>query len=235
MASAEYLPETLSRALYPELSRRAKSPNGDVAGVLRPAVRDLLAVSIPAAGALVIGASALLPLIFGPDLTPYAWILTVLGLAVPGRFLAILLGVTLTSADAQGRRVAITVIAVIFGQGLNIALLPVIGITAAVMASLVTTLSLVIPYALESRRRFGAVARPQDVLSPLFRTGLAALPALGFRVLNSADTSRAGLVVSLIIYTVCYGLATLTVSRLMGWLGRPGVGAMAGGDPASRA
>jgi O-antigen/teichoic acid export membrane protein len=235
MASAEYLPETLSRALYPELSRRAKSPNGDVAGVLRPAVRDLLAVSIPASGALVIGASALLPLIFGPDLAPYAWILTVLGLAVPGRFLAILLGVTLTSADAQGRRVAITVIAVIFGQGLNIALLPVIGITAAVMASLVTTLCLVVPYALESRHRFGAVVRPQDVLSPLFRTGVAALPALGFRMLNGADTSRAGLVISLVIYAACYGLATLTVSRLMGWLGRPGVATLAGGDPAPRA
>ena len=177
IASAEYIPETMSRAVYPDLSRRAMGSGGPVVDLMRPAVRDLLLISIPVPVVLAIGGSAVLPAIFGPELASYWWILTVLGFAVPARFLVLLFGVSLTSANAQGRRVAITGLAVFCGQGLDLLLLPMIGVPAAVIASLVTTTLLLIPYAREVRSRFGMPFRMGDVLTPLACAAVAAVPA----------------------------------------------------------
>ena len=211
IASAEYLPESLSRAVYPDLSRRSASPDGQVHDIMRPATRDLLRLSLPIPIALLCGGSAVLPLIFGPELAPYAWILTVLGFAIPARFLCILFGVSLTSANAQGRRVAITAVAVVCGQGLDLLLLPFIGVPAAVAASIVTTILLLIPYTREVWQRFGKPIRLSDVLVPLGCACVAAVPALGLRVLLGGPDRPLEFAASMVVYGVGYLAAMLSM------------------------
>ena len=203
IASAEYLPEAMSRAIYPHLSRRTIGLDGGAHDVVLPAVRDLLRLSMPVPVCLLIGGSAVLPIIFGPELAPYAWILTVLGLAIPARFLVILYGVALTSANAQGLRVLITAVAVVCGQGLNLIFLPLIGVPAAVAASIVTTVLLLIPYAWEVRHRFGGLFRPEDLLAPLAAALVAAIPAVAVTlVLGNSSILAVGLI--LVVFGACY-------------------------------
>jgi O-antigen/teichoic acid export membrane protein len=211
MASAEYIPEAIGRAAYPDLARRLAHAGGEAADVMQPATRDLLLISLPLPIALAIGGSAVLPVVFGPELTPYTWILTVLGFMIPARFLVILFGVALTSANAQGRRAAITGLAVLVGQGLNLLLLPVIGVPAAVMGSILTTCMLLIPYAREVRHRFGTSVRPGDVLVPLACSCLAAVPALACRAVLQSRDAPLGLAATLLVYGVGYLAMTLSL------------------------
>jgi O-antigen/teichoic acid export membrane protein len=229
ITSAEYIPDSMSRAAYPDLSRRTATVGGDVHGVMRPATRDLLRLSIPIPIVLLAGGSAVLPAIFGPELAPYAWILTVLGLAIPARFLVILFGVSLTSANAQGRRVAITAVAVVFGQGLDLLLLPFIGVPAAVMASIVTTTLLLVPYAREIWRRFGTPIWWRDILVPLGCACAAAVPALGLRVLLGGPDRLLELAAVLSVYGIGYLAAMLSMPALQAaWRrARGGPGALA--------
>jgi O-antigen/teichoic acid export membrane protein len=188
IASAEYLPETMGRAMYPDLARRAQRAPDSLGEALRPALRDLLALSVPIPFVLAIGGSTLLPLVFGSDLTGYSWILTVLGVGIPMRFMVVLLGVSLSSADAQGRRALITGVALVVGQGLDLLLLPIIGVPAAVLASMVTTLMLLIPYLREVQGRLGMPFGPSDLGVPIGCAVFASLPALGCRaVLGGGD------------------------------------------------
>jgi O-antigen/teichoic acid export membrane protein len=204
IASAEYLPETMGRAVYPELARRALESPSQLSDVMRPAIRDLLSVSMPVPLALVIGGSAVLPILFGPELASYSWILMVLGLAVPARFAVVLFGVSLSSSNAQGRRAVITGLALVVGQGLNVLLLPRIGVPAAVLASIVTTLMLLIPYGREIHARFGVPVRLMDVMTPLGCSCLAAVPAVGCHVLLGGGAGLLVTAVTLSIYSLIY-------------------------------
>lgn len=213
IASAEYIPEAMGRAVYPELARRAVQSPGQVADVMRPAIRDLLSLSIPIPVALVIGGSAVLPIVFGSELAGYAWILTVLGFGVPARFAVVLFGLWLSSADAQGRRAAITAVALVVGQGLDLLLLPLVGVQAAVLASIVTTLLLLIPYVREIRGRFGVPVKMADVIAPLACACLAAIPAVGCRVLLGGGDATLVIASMLSVYCLAYVGAMLGLAR----------------------
>lgn len=211
MASAEYIPEAIGRAAYPELARRLGRKGGDATDVIQPAIRDLLLISLPLPIALAIGGSAVLPVVFGPDLAPYTWILTVLGFMIPARFLVILFGVSLTSANAQGRRAAITGLAVLVAQGLNVVLLPIIGIPAAVLASILTTCMLLVPYAREISHRFGMPIRRWDVVVPLACSCLAAVPALACRAVLANHSAFLELAATMLVFGVGYLVAIMAL------------------------
>ena len=91
---------------------------------------------------------------------------------------------------------AITTVAVVYGQGLDILLLPLIGVPAAVAASLVTTTLLLIPYAREVRRRFGEPLQAGYLLRPLACACAAAVPALAFNALVGSSSGRVGVMQS---------------------------------------
>ncbi len=213
MASAEYIPEAIGRAAFPDLARRLAPTAGKTANVMRPATRDLLLIALPMPIALAIGGSAVLPIVFGPELAPYSWILVVLGFMIPARFLVILFGVALTSGNAQGRRAAITGLAVLVGQGMNLLLLPVIGVPEAVLGSIVTTCMLLIPYAREVRHRFGMPVRPRDVIAPLVCSCVAAVPALACQAVLPNRDSHMGLAATLLVYGIAYVSLILVLRR----------------------
>ncbi len=178
ISSAEYLPDALSRAALPDLSRHAVAARDQAHKLLRLASEDLLNLSVPIPFALVTVGWGLLPLFFGSALEPYSWILIALGIGVPARFLVLLYGMSLTSADAQGRRVAVTLVAVVAGQSINVLLLPVIGVPAAVVASLTTTTLLLTQYLRFIGKSFGTPLVAASILRPVVRSIIPAVPAL---------------------------------------------------------
>jgi hypothetical protein len=121
----------------------------------------------------------------------------------------ILFGVSLTSANAQGRRAAITGLAVLIGQGMNLVLLPILGVPAAVLGFIVTTCLLLVPYAREIRNRFGSPVRRSDVLGPLACSCLAAVPALLCRSILPDRDGALAILVTLSVYGVVYVAAAI--------------------------
>lgn len=161
IGAIEYLPDALSRAAYPALARDAAANPAAAAALLGRASAFLLVVG---AGIPVVLAPAA-PAIMGLLLTPEAaeaggWILAGLAVAVPFRFLGHLHGIALTSADAQGRRVLAASLALVLVVLVDVALIPRIGIAAAVVAAVGAAALVMSLYALFARRQFGSVGLP---------------------------------------------------------------------------
>ncbi len=130
---AEYHPETVSRAIYPRLSREYAIDPAEAAAILRPAARELLALGIAIPFGFALAGSWLIGLVFGPDYTAYAWLLVAFGVAMPFRYQGFILGVALTSAERQAERTRAMAIAVVISLALNLALIPSLGIVGALI------------------------------------------------------------------------------------------------------
>lgn len=185
LAAAEYVPEAVARASYPRVARAYQLGPKKIAAELRPTAAFLLAAGMSVPMVLVVGGQWIMATLFGPDVVPYAWIVAPLGAMVPLRFLSHLFGMTLTSTDAQGRRVVAVVIALALVLGVDIVLIPLVGIGGAVIGSLVASLSVFVAYAVPIVRQLGqmnlvGVGVRYGVLSvALGLIGLAIAPALG--------------------------------------------------------
>ena len=130
---AVYHPETVSRAIYPRLSREYAIDPAEAAAILRPAARELLALGIAIPFGFALAGSWLIGLVFGPDYTAYAWLLVAFGVAMPFRYQGFILGVALTSAERQAERTRAMAIAVVISLALNLALIPSLGIVGALI------------------------------------------------------------------------------------------------------
>jgi O-antigen/teichoic acid export membrane protein len=203
VAAFEYLPETLSRSIYPELSRTFVSEPGRVAALLRPAARFLLGVGVPIPFALLVAGDDAMALLLGNEYATYGWLLVALAIVVPVRYLGYLFGMTLTGTDAQGKRVLAVSLALLLTVTLNAALLPRIGIVAAVI---VTVLSAVLISAIYLRDVVGRFGNPQ-LGRPLGLTvGAASVAALVALAARPAAGDLGAVAVFLVAYAVLYGL-----------------------------
>jgi len=107
------------------------------------------------------------------------------GVAMPFRYLGFVFGVALTSAGLQGLRTRVLAVAVVGSLVLNVVLIPVIGITGAlvaVVAGWVITSVLVVP---DVERVFGRVLSARDLVRfvtvalAAFLVGLAVRAVVG--------------------------------------------------------
>ncbi len=157
VAAFEYLPEAVSRAAYPELSRRVVERPTEVVPLLGRGARVLVLVGAIVPGAALVGGPWLLETIFGTAIGAYAWVVAALAVVVPFRFLGYLWGTALTSSDAQGRRVAAALVALGIVMVTEVVLLPTLGILGAVLAALAAAIAVSALYGRHVRSRFGAV------------------------------------------------------------------------------
>lgn len=193
---AEYHPETVSRAIYPRLSREYTTDPAGAAAVLRPASRELLALGIAIPFGFALAGSWLIGLVFGPDYTAYAWLLVAFGVAMPFRFVGFILGVALTSAERQSQRTRAMAIAVVISLVLNLALIPGLGIVGALIAVVTGWVVNCILLARDVEPIFGRVISVRDVVRFLGLALLAFLAGLLVRAIvgNALADPIAGLV-----------------------------------------
>jgi O-antigen/teichoic acid export membrane protein len=163
-AAAEYLPEAVSRAIYPRLVRNVANDPPRATVILTIATRDLLAVGVAIPFGFAVVGGWLISVLYGADFARFDWLLIGFGLAMPFRYVGMLFGFALTSADLQARRLRALAVAVVVSLGVSIALLPSIGVAGALVAGVagwVTNFLLLTPDVL---RTFGRVLQVQDVV-----------------------------------------------------------------------
>lgn len=179
VAAFEYLPQTLGRAVLPDVARaHVANSDGSHAEVVAPAVAMLLALSIPVPFAMVLGGTWILQVLLGEGSATVGWIMAWLALALPFRFLAYLYGTLLTGSDAQAVRVRALLGALIMLIVVDIIAIPVVGIAGGILGYLGSSLALFMLYEQDARRVFGLGDAARQAVVPLLVSCAAVVPAL---------------------------------------------------------
>jgi O-antigen/teichoic acid export membrane protein len=180
---AEYLPEAVSRAIYPRMSREFATDPGWAAATLVAATRELLALGIAIPFGFALVGSWLLGLLYGPTFSAYAWLLVAFGVAMPFRYLGLIFGGALTSAGPQDRRVRALAIAVVLSLVLNVVLIPALGITGALIAVVVSWMTNCVVLAVDVDRIFGPTLSLRDIVKFVALAGLAFVVGMAVRTI----------------------------------------------------
>jgi O-antigen/teichoic acid export membrane protein len=157
ISAFEYLPDALSRAAFPQISKLAVQDPDRVRTVVGATATSLLALACLGPVVFVTGADTLMDLLLGASVEQSSVVLAALSLVLPFRFLAYLFGMTLTSSDAQGRRVLAASLALVAVLAIDLVGIPIVGIGAAVAGSLAAAAILFATYAVSVARRFGSI------------------------------------------------------------------------------
>jgi O-antigen/teichoic acid export membrane protein len=186
IAAFEYVPESASRGVFPEIARRFISAPNEVAPLLGRVARGLLLVGGAIPAALLVSGDALLKDLFDSPAAS-AWVLGPLSIVVPIRYLGHLYGIALTSAHSQGRRVAASSVALVVVVAGNLIGIPAYGLGGSVVSAIVAAVVVGSMYAFFVRRLFGAIGiGPALLLSVGLMSGAAALVGLVVRVVSPA-------------------------------------------------
>jgi O-antigen/teichoic acid export membrane protein len=206
IAAFDYLPDTASRAAYPDLSRLAERGDGSVVPLLRRTTRALLLLGAAVPVVLIPAGAWLMTALFGDAAGPVPGILGLLAIAVPIRYVAALYGVTLVSGDVPGRRLIAGLAGLACVLLVDIVGIPLFGLPAAVAATLGAASIALGLYATFVRRRFGAVGLVAADVLPI-----AAAASIGIAVgLVAGSVLPPPLAAA--VAAVSYGLAV--------WVGR---------------
>ena len=184
VAAAEYVPDAVSRAIYPTLVRQRAEESGAPSSVLARTLRDMVALGIAIPFGFALVGYALIELIYGPDLASYAWLFIAFGLAMPFRYVGFVFGVAVTSAGLQRKRARAMAIAVALSLALNVILLPTIGVAGAVVAGIAGWLANCLLLGADVFAVFGRVLSVRDLGRAL------AVASLGFLRWTRRQESR---------------------------------------------
>lgn len=163
-AAAEYLPEAVSRAIYPSLVRHVADDPPRASRILAMATRDLLVVGIAIPFGFAVVGGWLIGLLYGDDFARFDWLLIGFGLAMPFRYVGMLYGFALTSAGLQARRLRALAVAVAVSLGLSIVLLPAIGVAGALLAGVAGWVINCLLLSPDILRTFGRVLAARDIV-----------------------------------------------------------------------
>jgi O-antigen/teichoic acid export membrane protein len=155
VAAFDYLPEALTRSLFPDLSRSFALNPASVARLLHRPTRFLLFVGIPVPFVVLVVGPWLMTSLYGPVIGTFSWILVGLAALVPIRFVSSLTGIALTSADAQGRRVLGAALALTAVAAVDVALIPRVGVAGALFGAAAANVTLLTIYLTNARRVLG--------------------------------------------------------------------------------
>ena len=176
MQSLGYLPQNLSSAVYPRISRA----DAKLDVLLTPPVRLLLILSIPIPFGTALASDWAMSFLFGPGVAAYGWLLVALAALAPIRFVGVLLGSALTGIGEQGKRTIAVSIALVITLAVNTALLPTLGLAAALIALTLNALVVNGIYAMEILGRSGSLGIIRSSLIALASSAAAfAVAAVG--------------------------------------------------------
>lgn len=130
---------TVSRTLFPQISSwDANDARSRIESILPNAIIPTAAVTIPALVGTVLVGEEILRYLFTPEYTIAAVALVVLMAEKILQSVHILLGRALQAINRPGAAARATVIAVVINIALNVALIPVVGLTGAALATAVS-------------------------------------------------------------------------------------------------
>ena len=175
IAAFEYVPEAVSRAAYPELAKRSVGDRASVVPLLGRAAATLLVLGGAMPAILIVAGASIMRFVYGEDLPAAGWLLAVLALGIPFRFLGYLYGMALTSSDAQGRRVAAAAAALAIVVVVDVAFIPIVGLIAPVVAALAAAVLVLSLYGLFVRRRFGSLGLDRTIVAWVVSAGGASI------------------------------------------------------------
>ena len=202
VSAFEYLPQTVGRAILPDVARALWSQDASVnQRVTAPAIEILFTLSVPVPFAMMLGGGWLLQLLYGPDVTAFGWIMAWLALALPFRFIGDLYGTLLTGADAQMPRLLALVASLVVLLLIDVLTLPTLGIGGAVAGLLCSSLALFLLYERAMRRAIGHVDSARLLVKPLLMAGVATVPALFVRSALPVSLAAPG---ALVVFGVVY-------------------------------
>jgi O-antigen/teichoic acid export membrane protein len=220
LAAFEYLAEAVSRAIYPELSRLAVADRSAAVPLLRSAASLLLAVGLAVPAVLIPAGSWAMTALFGAEPGQYGWVLGFLAIAVPIRYLGYLYGVSLTSADAQGRRLAAVSLGLVLVVAIDALGIPTVGLVAPVIAAIIGATVVLASYGLMLERRFGrAAVVPANVSPALLGAALATAGGLLARLVLPEVLAAA---VAAILYVAVTALGPVRSTITQALFGTPG-------------
>jgi O-antigen/teichoic acid export membrane protein len=180
---AEYVPDAVSRAIFPRMSREFAEQPAWASATLATATRELLALGIAIPFGFALLGSWLIGLLYGPSFTIYAWLLIAFGVAMPFRYIGLIFGGALTSAGHQTWRVRALAIAVGVSFVLNMVLIPVIGVTGALIAVMASWVTNCVLNVVDADHVFGRVISARDLLTFLGLAALAFLSGMSVRAI----------------------------------------------------
>ena len=163
-------------------------------------------------GIVLIGGTVL-GLIYGDAVRAFDWLLLGFGLAMPFRYLGMLFGFALTSADRQTSRLVALAISVVVSLVLSLWLLPTIGIAGALLAIVTGWLVNCLLVSRDILTTFGRVLVPGDVVRGAIVDAVAfAIGILiGSVVPGTAGELIGGLVFGLIVLAGAVGPRSLRI------------------------
>ena len=215
VAAFEYLPEALARSIYPALSRAAHDAPSDFTILLHPASRTLIALGVAGPFAAAALAPWAMGVTFGDQFREFGWLAFLVALAVPARFVAMLLGVALTASDAHARRVVLTAVSLGLSIGLQLLLLPRIGVAGSAIAWIASSTFVVIVYAREIGSRYGQLPLAGDTLRAIIASGVGLAMAQAVLVLAPGNAREP-------LAAVALGASTILVLDALGMIEIPG-------------
>lgn len=208
LAAFDYLPEAVSRAVFPELSRRAVAGSAGVLSIIRETTDSLVRVGALAPVILVPAGSWVMTTLFG-EAGHDGWILGALAFVVPIRYVTHVLGTALAGGDVAGKRLAATSVALVFVVIVDVLAIPAIGVAATVFSSIGAAVIMLVLNALFVGRRFGAIGvNFQQVLPVAFAAVLCAVA--GVIVGGVLPAAAAAALAALV-----YGLLIMVGARLL--------------------
>lgn len=138
----EMIPALFSLALYPTLSRILSEQRLNARRLIHQSVRYMIMLGLPIAIGTVLTAPKLLSLVYDANFGASVMVLQIMGLAIPVRYCAHILGTILLASDNSGARARGAWLATIISVGLNLLLIPRFGPVGAAAASIVTSVIL---------------------------------------------------------------------------------------------
>jgi len=205
MATAEFVPDVVARSLFPDIAEVYASDPHRVSPIVRPVVGLLLAYALPIPVLFAIAGDSILRLLIGPVAVGYGWLATCLALAVPIRSISYVLGMSLTSADAQGRRVLAAGSALLLVSVIDVVFLPRVGVVAAAAGSVAGAGMVAAVYLRAFASRFGPPASGRELARALVATACAG-------VVGEAASAVVGPWVGVAAFIGGYVLATALVN-----------------------
>ena len=131
------LAQSVAMSMYPTMVREYDSGAGSIQNTVQRALRYLLLLSLPMAIGGMLLADRIIILLYGQEFAPAIPVMQILVWALPTMFLAEILGRTSSTMHLENKSARFIIVSVIIRIGLNVILIPAVGVIGASIATVV--------------------------------------------------------------------------------------------------
>jgi O-antigen/teichoic acid export membrane protein len=157
ITSLDYLPDMLTRAIYPAVSRAYKQSREYAVAVSEQVLKYLVLLSVPIAVGIFLLAKDVVVFVYGVDFASSASVMRILAWVIPLRYAGFVFGICLSATDHQRYRAITTGVVLVLNSVLNLILIPRFGYLGASVVNLGSISAIFVMYYFFSGRHFSAL------------------------------------------------------------------------------